>query len=90
MLKVSNSRILRGRTYLQNGQQYDSWLPAGTYDVGEVVSLYRDRDCTEMSEGRELRRRYINNGEKWYIGEAVYQDVIDGRHEGAVVEAVTV
>lgn len=67
-IKVTDSRQVRGVTFLQHGQRFEGWLPVGVWQSAGLCTITGGRDDTTHTPALMLTACGAGAWGKWYIG----------------------
>ncbi len=74
-LTLDQPRAIRGVTFLQNGQSFESWLPVGSWVVAGECNLNVGRGSSETRRAVILKATGAGSWGTWYIGLTVAKEL---------------
>ena len=72
--RVEDGRSIRGVTFLQNGQRYESWLPVGLWEVDGPCNLTTGRGDNAMQPALKIHACGAGNWGTWYVNPQLNED----------------
>lgn len=74
-IRVDDSRSIRGVTFLQHGQRFESWLPCGIWQFAGECNLTAGRGDNGMQPAVMLTACGAGAWGRWYIGLTVAKEL---------------